>query len=243
MKKGFTLAEVLITLGVIGIVAALTLPSVIANHREKVTVTQLQQTYNLIQQATQHMIQDEGVTIDDFGTNAEERINKYVELLPKYLKVIKTCPIGDRECVPFTYLGFGYPWVYPNMYLNSGTLLVIKSEGDCWQDTTLEKCDPVYHKECHGTYIARCGTIWVDINGKKDPNTSGKDVFEFAIVQNGIVPAGLPRETIFSLEKSCLNDDVPYKGRCTAWAIHKKNMDFLHCPEKLGWNKASSCKE
>ena len=34
-KKGFTLAEVLITLGIIGVVAALTIPGLIANHRKK----------------------------------------------------------------------------------------------------------------------------------------------------------------------------------------------------------------
>ena len=37
MKKGFTLAEVLITLGIIGVVAALTLPSLITNYRKKQT--------------------------------------------------------------------------------------------------------------------------------------------------------------------------------------------------------------
>lgn len=38
MKKGFTLAEVLITLGIIGVVAALTLPSLITNYRKKETL-------------------------------------------------------------------------------------------------------------------------------------------------------------------------------------------------------------
>ena len=43
MRKfvGFTLAEVLITLGIIGVVAALTLPSVIQKYQKKVTVERL----------------------------------------------------------------------------------------------------------------------------------------------------------------------------------------------------------
>ena len=45
MKKGFTLAEVLITLGIIGVVAALTLPSLITNYRKKQTVAQLKKVY------------------------------------------------------------------------------------------------------------------------------------------------------------------------------------------------------
>ena len=51
MKKAFTLAEVLITLGVIGVVAAMTLPSLIQKHNEKVIVTQLKKVYSTFSQA------------------------------------------------------------------------------------------------------------------------------------------------------------------------------------------------
>ena len=48
MKKGFTLAEVLITLGIIGVVAALTLPSLIQNYKEKATVTAVKESYSIL---------------------------------------------------------------------------------------------------------------------------------------------------------------------------------------------------
>jgi len=48
MKKGFTLSEVLITLGVIGIVAAMTLPVLIGRWQEKITVTKLEHAYSLL---------------------------------------------------------------------------------------------------------------------------------------------------------------------------------------------------
>ena len=44
-KFAFTLAEVLITLGIIGVVAAMTMPSLIANYKKKQAVTQLKATY------------------------------------------------------------------------------------------------------------------------------------------------------------------------------------------------------
>ncbi len=47
MKKAFTLAEVLITLGVIGVVAAMTMPSLVANYQKKVWVNQLKKLYQL----------------------------------------------------------------------------------------------------------------------------------------------------------------------------------------------------
>lgn len=52
-KIGFTLAEVLITLGIIGVVAALTIPTLIQNHRNQVVETRLKKFYSTINQAVQ----------------------------------------------------------------------------------------------------------------------------------------------------------------------------------------------
>ena len=56
MKKAFTLAEVLITLGVIGVVAAMTMPSLVANYQKKVWVNQLKKTVSVMNQAFQKML-------------------------------------------------------------------------------------------------------------------------------------------------------------------------------------------
>ena len=53
--KAFTLAEVLITLGIIGVVAALTLPTLIQNHQKQVYVTQLKKAYSTINNAYNKM--------------------------------------------------------------------------------------------------------------------------------------------------------------------------------------------
>ena len=59
MKKfGFTLAEVLITLGVVGVVAAMTLPSLIKKYDEMVTVNRVKQTYSILSQAYLRAVQD-----------------------------------------------------------------------------------------------------------------------------------------------------------------------------------------
>ena len=57
----FTLAEVLITLGIIGVVAALTLPTLIQNHQKQVYVTQLKKAYSTLNNAINKMAVDEGV--------------------------------------------------------------------------------------------------------------------------------------------------------------------------------------
>ena len=51
LKNGFTLAEVLITLGIIGVVAALTIPTLIGNYQKKEVPVRLQKMYNTIQNA------------------------------------------------------------------------------------------------------------------------------------------------------------------------------------------------
>ena len=50
-RPAFTLAEVLITLGIIGVVAAMTMPSVITNYQKKQTAAQLKKAYSIVSQA------------------------------------------------------------------------------------------------------------------------------------------------------------------------------------------------
>lgn len=64
-KSAFTLAEVLITLGIIGVVAAMTIPTLLAKYQEKQTVTKLKQTYSILSQAIRSVQEDVG-TPDDW---------------------------------------------------------------------------------------------------------------------------------------------------------------------------------
>ena len=60
MKKGFTLAEVLITLGIIGVVASMTLPAVISKNNDKIIISNLKKSYSVIQQAFFMAVQNSG---------------------------------------------------------------------------------------------------------------------------------------------------------------------------------------
>lgn len=51
MKKAFTLAEVLITLGIIGVVAAMTMPTLIQKQQDVATVSRLEKAYSILSQA------------------------------------------------------------------------------------------------------------------------------------------------------------------------------------------------
>ena len=59
-KSAFTLAEVLITLGIIGIVAALTMPSLIQKHQKKVFATRVEHIYSIVSNALLSSVAENG---------------------------------------------------------------------------------------------------------------------------------------------------------------------------------------
>ncbi len=88
MKKilAFTLAEVLITLGIIGVVAALTMPSLIQNHRRQVVETGLKKFYSTINQAIKMAEIDNGDKIYWTASDTDDFFNKYLKNYLSYLK-------------------------------------------------------------------------------------------------------------------------------------------------------------
>ncbi|MBP3925383.1 type II secretion system protein, partial [bacterium] len=84
-KVAFTLAEVLITLGIIGIVAAMTLPTLIAKYEKKQTAVRLKQTYAQLQQAIQMSVAENG-DIAEWNWPQENWFDTYIV---KYLKLAK----------------------------------------------------------------------------------------------------------------------------------------------------------
>mgnify|MGYP000268899574 FL=1 len=60
----FTLAEILVTLGIIGVVAALTMPALIANHKKQVVISRMQKFYTTINQAVKFSEAENGDAAD-----------------------------------------------------------------------------------------------------------------------------------------------------------------------------------
>lgn len=89
---GFTLAEVLITLGIIGIISALTIPVLISNHKKKVIATQLKQSYSIIYNAIELSVA-ENETYENWNRpyNQPNSTKKFAEqyILP-YIKYAQT---------------------------------------------------------------------------------------------------------------------------------------------------------
>lgn len=91
--RAFTMSEVLITIGIIGIIAAMTLPTVITKYKRKTAETKLAKFYSVINQAIRMSIAEHGEIIIDNenksdATNAEYIEQWYKENITKYIKTI-----------------------------------------------------------------------------------------------------------------------------------------------------------
>ena len=85
-NRAFTLAEVLITLGIIGIIAAMTLPSIIASYRRKVVVLRLKRTYSVLSQAFERSKADFGDPSGWELSGYNESIDNYRIITEKFVK-------------------------------------------------------------------------------------------------------------------------------------------------------------
>lgn len=95
MKRGFTLAEVLITLGIIGVVAAITIPNLMTHFQQEQTVTKLKKAYSVINQAYKSslMKSESPKTLLLLG---QTNILKYIGLLIlKFYHIVKLLKVVD----------------------------------------------------------------------------------------------------------------------------------------------------
>ena len=104
-KAAFTLAEVLITLGIIGVVAALTLPSLIAKYQEKVLVNQAKKNYALVTNAINQYNMDIGANGNDYSMfmDAAKGTQTVAEEFAKYFKGAKLCFENGKATCDLSY--------------------------------------------------------------------------------------------------------------------------------------------
>jgi len=213
-KKGFTLAEVLITLGIIGIVAALTMPSLIANYKKMVYVTQLKKSYSQFIQALKIMSNDSGCDDDlsctGFFEDKAYSVDVVSQEIEKHIKVLKDCGYGDKAgCMPslINMNPFGKSpysdntFMYHKFLSVDGSAYAIYDEsGNCnaWRGN-----DDIISKVC--------GDVYIDVNGPKEPNTAGGDVFHFYITKKAnLYPYGLAWTDISGNWTGRCGDDIIY---------------------------------
>ncbi len=204
--NGFTLAEVLITLGIIGVVAAITLPTLIQNHQKQVYVSGLQKAMSTIENMFKKMQADEEAA--DFASteffakgvchSTEEYygpgnwyeecsdgygdVEVYDRIIPKYLKVVKIGKAADSkiEYKRNRMDSHGKP-VYYGIY----KIDEVNAYGEGKLRIFYTADGMIFYTTPYYDYNIGLIKFSVDVNGEKGPNEVGRDLFEFSFDANG----------------------------------------------------------
>lgn len=215
--KAFTLAEVLITLGIIGIVASLTIPSLINKSETAQYRAGLKKAYSIISQAHAQLIND--------GDMPYKSISEYADAFKTYLKVRSSCTSPGYSCwhddnswytlsntpissALFAHIGYVY-----NLTDGSMIMVAYQSYG------TSGGQKPSLISGGIGSF----GDIYVDVNGDKKPNRMGYDIYVFQYFGDKILPGGSDGAFYNSTSTYCdrtqTSASTYYSAGCAAHAL------------------------
>ena len=211
-KTAFTLAEVLITLGIIAIVAALTLPALIENYKKQIIISKLNKVYSTISQAYASAKNENGELQDWKLVNYQESENDDEDilyyLLP-YLKVQRFCGKSEKGC-------------FPNVAYGSigSTAFGVNIDSSKWYSNAILADGAIISSI---TFKSN-GQIRVDVNGSNPPNIYVVDLFSFLVLPEKIVPFG-----VYGLAGAQSSNDFAINrgDYCAAWVIYGKTMDYI----------------
>ena len=205
-KAAFTLAEVLITLGIIGIVAAMTIPTLISKNQKRVIEAKLKEDYSIIQQVIKSNEGDDvdmSMLLKDEDTNSQKQwFETYFAPYMKYSHVCyneagcwqnrgknrtldSSIAHNDRQNI-----GIGLDVV--TVKLNNGTNICMDVWGaySLWNRFGINTSNPGL-------------TFYIDSNGDSGPNVIGKDIYVLTYTsENGILPAGY-HKTAEEINNNC----------------------------------------
>ena len=239
VKFAFTLAEVLITLGIIGIVAAMTIPTLISKNQKRVIEAKIKEDYSIIQQvikSNEANDTDMSMIVKDHDIESQkEWFNTYFAPYMKYSQVCydeKGCwqskkenltLIGERPAYDKGIIGLGIGYDIITIRLANGTNLCIDG----------------FEESDYGFFGLNQGdldflVIYIDANGDSGPNVIGKDIFILTYTpEYGVLPAGAHKSTSV-VNQNCSKD----AGEINAgyFCLLKMKDNGWEIPDDV-WNK------
>jgi prepilin-type N-terminal cleavage/methylation domain-containing protein len=189
--SAFTLAEVLITLGIIGIVAALTVPTLVADSQKQGYVTALEKMTSVLNSGFRQIMADTGASdipsTNIVTTSSDTTIDNIAA--SNVFSILKVCHKGETGChdkptydIHNKYSGWVPSTYYSMIILKDGQMLGMYRPN-------YPNCD---HYAGTGAYSGVClDSAIIDTNGPKPPNVFGRDIFRFTINKVGqVLPVG-----------------------------------------------------
>ena len=208
-KPAFTLAEVLITLMIIGVVAALTIPALINKTNDEELKSAFKKTFSDISNASSMIKNENGGSLASLdGCNSADRNVRnlcFMNYYAKYMGLSKICPSAGGGAT----MSAGC-WTGSYKYLGGGSAAWLGAYGIGAMTNGGYSFSMYYdYWDCSGTVGTAisnlCATMMIDVNGNKQPNRMGKDLFSVYVTADGIKPAGIPGDGWTNTCKSSTN--------------------------------------
>ena len=187
-KRAFTLAEILITLVIIGVIAALTIPTLMGSYMHKICAAQLRKVVGEITNAAQTIIAEEKADEENTANNVDIEAANVQQGF--YFTKAGSSTSNDNEGALYFLNNFiknnsitSRETLFANQYKNStGTGIgTIPAWDSCIQTQSGAGICMQYH---NATQHQR---IFVDVNGSQKPNIIGVDLFVMQITDTGSV--------------------------------------------------------
>lgn len=205
-KNGFTLVEVLLTLGIIGIVAALTIPGLYTNIQDISYKNQWKNTYSVLSEAYKQINADNQFNIGSLCSTGSDPAdtNCFKNQLIKYVKASQSCDEvgGSAACIPGPCVkDLNGSFDYSLGALNVGGAGIILNDGIMFEVTWQgynNPSNPPNFNNCgqlaQTGWLPDChyGDIWIDLNAFNGPAQMGRDVYHLFITDKGLLPDGAP---------------------------------------------------
>ena len=232
----FTLAETLIVMGIIGVVAALTIPNLNSSTGDREKVAKVKKIYSNLNDAIGRAQAVYG-PVEEWvnGKTVEQKNLIFYERITEFMKIQKTCTPNTTGCFTKNQgnalkSGFSETDTFQSHYqviLADGiSIAMFPYEDGCQEDG--------------------CYNFYVDIDGpSKGSCTWGKDIFAFVGgSKDGLIPSWASSNA--TLRSYCFK----FGNTCSSWVIQNNNMDYIKadssgkCPngKVLDWTTNTSCK-
>ena len=165
MRKGLTIGELLITMAIIGVIAALVIPGFLKDYHKKLYTTKLHKSYEMLFSAIETACNDNNVSAFSQTPYASNDPNKWIEFLNTYLKTASPASISATDVFNPTY-----------RILNKGTDGATAMEANSAK-AKLKSGEAIALYCFSPTPTTRRCHITLDINGKDEPNIGGRDMY------------------------------------------------------------------
>jgi len=173
----------LITLAIIGIIAAITIPTIKQSAERSAATQRIQKNFNTLSSAVNIAIAEHGEVISwDLPEirDASEADRVFKKYFAPNLNLLKYCGVNTGCWTDTTYTYFNNK-PYKNLDTIDDRTKAILQDGTLLSFRTGQCANAAENKQ-----NAECGAFYVDINGFQKPNQIGRDVFEFWLYPDGL---------------------------------------------------------